>query len=286
MPHRQLTDAVEVDGRRVAYAAYGDADGPAVLLCHGSPGSRVDGELLAEAAERAGLRLLVPDRPGVDASAFRPDRTVGDWADTAAALADAWGVEEIGVLGYSGGGPYALATAIAHPERVSTVGLLAAAAPPEAPQGEADGSLRALGILLHRAPTVARLLFRGTAWMTARRSPAFAAGFFTDRPIGDAGVDPAVAEVLRATLLESVRAGARGTVADLRLIDEPWDVDLADVDVPVVARYGGADANVPAARGAWLVERLPDASIEVLPGADHLGVLTEAGPALLRRVAP
>lgn len=277
---------VEVDGRRLAYAAFGSADGAPVVYCHGSPGSRVEAELLADAAASAGVRLIAPDRPGVGASAFRARRSIGDWSGTVATIADELDLGTVGVLGFSGGGPYALASALDDPGRISGIGLLAGAVPPEAPQGSVDRSTRIVSAVVRRIPWLARALLRGTAWIAARRSPAFATGFYTDRPVGGGGVDPAVAEVLRDTLLEAVADGARGPVHDLAIVDRPWGIDPGSIDVPVTARYGGRDGAVPASRGEWLVDRLPRATVEVLPDADHLAVLTESGPELLRTVAP
>lgn len=279
-------ERIDVDGTPVAFTECGAPDGAPVLYCHGSPGSRIEAEVLAEAATDAGVRLVAPDRPGMGGSAFEPDRTIGDWARTADAVADAISIDEFGVLGFSGGGPYALAAAARLPDRVERLGLLAGAAPPTAPREGVDRQTSAASLLVDRTPRLSNLLFRGTAWIAARRSPAFATGFYTDRPVGPDGVDPAVAEVLQAAFTASVPGSGRGVVHDLRLVDGPWDVDPASVGVPVVARYGGRDGNVPVAQGEWLIDTLPDASLEVLPGADHLAVLTEAGPDLVERVAP
>ena len=50
------------DGRQLAYAEYGDPDGPAVVHCHGQPGSRLEGRLAETAARRLSVRLITLDR--------------------------------------------------------------------------------------------------------------------------------------------------------------------------------------------------------------------------------
>jgi pimeloyl-ACP methyl ester carboxylesterase len=51
-----------------------------------------------------------PRRPGASDSP-RPDRTLLDWVDDVAALADALGLGRFAVAGWSGGAPHALAMA-------------------------------------------------------------------------------------------------------------------------------------------------------------------------------
>jgi pimeloyl-ACP methyl ester carboxylesterase len=117
-PAEEGVGSVRVDGRRLAYATYGDPDGRPVLVHHGSPGSRLVGQLLDGAARERGLRLVAPDRPGFGRSTHDPDRTIPDWPGDAAAVLDALGIERASVVGFSGGGPFALAVAAAYPDRV------------------------------------------------------------------------------------------------------------------------------------------------------------------------
>lgn len=52
------------NGRALAYEEFGAAEGRPVLYFHGTPGSRLKVLLLAEEAQRLGLRLIALDRPG------------------------------------------------------------------------------------------------------------------------------------------------------------------------------------------------------------------------------
>jgi pimeloyl-ACP methyl ester carboxylesterase len=55
------------------------------------------------------VRVLCPDRPGIGRSDPHPERTIPGYANDVNTLVDAMGFERFAVLGYSGGGPYALA---------------------------------------------------------------------------------------------------------------------------------------------------------------------------------
>src|SRR5438309_981885 len=60
------------DGRILAWAEHGDPDGVVVLGCHGSPSSRLERHVEDPADYRRwGVRLVVPDRPGIGRSAVR-----------------------------------------------------------------------------------------------------------------------------------------------------------------------------------------------------------------------
>lgn len=286
MDAAERPSVIERGGRRVAYAEYGAPGGAPVLFCHGTPGSRVLGAVLDEAATEADVRLLVPDRPGMGRSPHRPEREIVEWAAAAELLVDELSLEEVGVVGFSGGGPYALACAASSPDVVSEVGLLASAAPPAAPRSELQLSTRLVATLARTVPALARGLLGLQVRVAERRSPSFTAAIYTDRPGGTDDIDPAVADVLRADLLTAVSRDTHGVVRDLQLLDSPWTVDLGSISTPVTAHYGGRDGNAPASHGEFLVDRLPNATLEVHADADHLAVLTGAGPSVVETVAP
>ena len=171
-----MTDEARVhrlpDGRKQAYAEYGNAQGTPVLLVHGNPGSRLFWGLHPDSPFRSGLRLIAPDRPGVGLSDLGPGRTVADWPDDVVSLADALGIQKLVVFGPSGGGPYALACAWKIPHRLTAVGLFAPMGPylPETVEGLVP-SLAKLYRLAPRFPRLIRVQMALLA-MVATRLPA------------------------------------------------------------------------------------------------------------------
>jgi pimeloyl-ACP methyl ester carboxylesterase len=67
LPAARADELVLADGRTLGYGLYGAADGPLVVVLDG-PGSRGLGRAAAASADRLGITLLVPDRPGFGAS--------------------------------------------------------------------------------------------------------------------------------------------------------------------------------------------------------------------------
>jgi pimeloyl-ACP methyl ester carboxylesterase len=117
---------VDVPGARLHVRETGEA-GPAILLVHGLAGqlSHFTYGVTAPLAER--FRVVAVDRPGCGWST-RTGATPADLASQAEALAaliDQLGLEKPLVVGHSLGGAVALALAVAHPDKVGGLALLA-----------------------------------------------------------------------------------------------------------------------------------------------------------------
>lgn len=266
------------DGRTLAYVEYGDGDGVPVVYHHGTPGSRLFGEAFRRVAERQGVRLIAPDRPGVGRSDPDPDRDLVDWADDAAALADALGVETFAALGFSGGGPHALATAARHPDRVDRAALVSTVGPPAAPNGGADLTSRALDAVARRSSLLTGALFRLQAFAVERSDPASLVGQFSDRPLArfEERTEQPFGALVDANLREAYRQGTAAAARESRTLVREWGFDPGSVAVPVRLWHGEADTNAPPGGAAYLADRLPDADLERLPAEDHLSALVES----------
>src|SRR5205814_6104934 len=110
------------DGRGLAYDDVGDPAGRPVVFLHGCPGSRLSRHPDDTIAAALGVRLVAVDRPGYGAS----DASEGDelaQADDVIALIGALGLERVAVLGWSSGGPVALAIGARQSPLVRAVGI-------------------------------------------------------------------------------------------------------------------------------------------------------------------
>ena len=103
------------DGRKLGYAEYGAPNGQPVIYMPGFPSSRIEGAGLDPEASKVGARIISVDRPGYGWSSPHTERTLLSHAKDVENLADHLGLQRYGVLGISGGGPYALACARALP---------------------------------------------------------------------------------------------------------------------------------------------------------------------------
>lgn len=263
------------DGRRLAYAEYGDPAGQPVLYCHGGLASRLDVADLDATFEQLGARVIAPDRPGVGRSDYQAGRTLLDWPGDAAALLDELGVDRCAVLGWSAGGPYAAACAYALGDRVTAAALLGSAVPFEV-FGTRKGLNRPDRIMLTLATRVPPL-GRAALWLTIVVPPpavlvkmtAFALGT-ADRAVLAGAGSPAEAV---AFMKESVRQGTRGEVHEYVIFARPWGFRLEDVAVPVHIWEGAADPLLPPGYPDTLAAHLPKATLTIVPGEGHLSLL-------------
>lgn len=267
------------DGRRIGYAEYGDPEGESVLAMHGTPGSRFMFALTDKAARERGLRIIAPERPGYGLSDFRRKDGLVRAADDMSAFAYALGLRRFAVIGVSGGGPYAVATAAAMAEQVALLALIS----PVGPIAECQSKIRMSK--LHR------LIFT----KIGRSAPSGATFFWSLRHIVRYAPDLAyrglmqrVAPSDRAVLLrgevkanlqtalrEGLRPGINGARQDLRLFCAPWGLKLEEIDVPSIIWQGSDDTIVPPGAAYHLAEALPNCRLDVVQGGGHYWVFGE-----------
>jgi pimeloyl-ACP methyl ester carboxylesterase len=262
------------DGRTLGYAEYGDPAGTPVIFFHGTPGSR----RMAVPAwndTSLGLRLIAPDRPGMGLSSYRADRTILNWSDDVAELADALGLERFVVAGVSGGGPHTLACAYALPDRVIKAGVISGAGEmtPET-IGQMHKGNRAIFNLAAKpyGPLVMRGVF-GVMGFVAKRWPEKVAGRNAKMmPAADREIlaDESLAATLSSEMHESYRQGARGVVKEAMLFTKPWGFRLEDIRVPVLLWHGSEDLNAPLAMAKEMERRIPSCTATYYEGDGHL----------------
>lgn len=265
------------DGRTLAYAEYGDPDGQPVLGCHGSPSSRLERHVEApEAYRRWGVRFVVPDRPGFGRSDPSPGRRIPDWPDDVGELFDHLGIDRFATLSLSGGAAYALACAAAFGERVSAVGVLGGAPPPDVPwpwPRWVPGPVRAAA---HRPfpaaalqPVFAPLTLRPALiprYLQVRLNPS------DRRVLGR----PAVRSIMARTFTEGLRNGSTALAEDRALLFRPWGFPVSSVRQHVDLWHGTQDWQVPVAMGRVLSAMLPDCTAHWFPGEGHFLVFDHA----------
>ena len=271
------------DGRALAYLERGDPAGSPVVYCHGVPSSRVEVDVHDHAKTLAalGVRLIVPDRPGVGYSDAQPNRTVADWADDVGDFASRLGLESFAVVGASGGAPYALACGARLRNRVRVVGIIGGIAPPEAAGVLATFSapLRIMFRLGRRAPRLLNWLFRLNLRAVRRGGDRAGARMAAMAPEPDRTLlqQPRMQRAFMACFEEACRQGTSGPTTDVAAVAGPWGIDLAAIDVPVLLWHGVRDGNVPVACGRYLAQAIPGCQATFYPDDAHLSVPANHG---------
>lgn len=266
-------------GRVVTYWTYGDPAGDPVLLFHGTPGSGKLGALYEEVAREQSVYIIAPDRPGYGGSSPRNGWEPSDVREVMVHVIDDEGVESVDLLAFSGGAPFALALGADCPARVNRITLVSGSSPPS--MGDAAPlPIRLVGHAAVRVPGIADAVY-GLQHRIGQRRPEVLVEQLTT---GDRSVPAAVCTSTAAAILEGIGEQRDGAVAESRLFVRDWEIDLSSVTVPVEIFHGDEDTNASLSGVQALAEELPDASLDVLTGRDHLGTLRETRQAALQRV--
>lgn len=271
--------------RTLGYAVFGTHEvAPTVVWLHGTPGGRRQVPPAARAFALAhGMRVIGVERPGIGDSTPHLYDNLREFADDLEHLLDALDIEACAVVGLSGGGPYALASAHSI-ARVHACGVLGGVAPSQGPEAITG----AVSTLARFAPLVERVHRPlGSALSLAIRSahplasPAFDLFMKASRP-GDREVFalPGMKQMFLDDMLRGSKAGLRSLVFDYLLFSRPWGFSLIDIARPVHFWHGDADPFVPLEHGRHQAGLVPNATLTVQPGQSHLGGLAVADEVL------
>jgi len=275
------------DGRRLGYSEYGAPAGRPVFFFHGFGTSRVICPP-EEPAIELGIRLIAVDRPGIGLSDALPGRTLLDWPTDVADLADRLGIGSFSVIGWSGGGPYALACAHALRDRIAAVGLVSSPAPLTGTNE--SGYLRRLDRQAVRAAGRAPWVIRLALWHWGRPQRRDAERFFEESVAEMCAADQAVlaAPELRGRMIansaEIYRQGGRGMYDEALVLARPWGFAPEEIGVPVHVWHGVLDETVPLAMADYLVSEIPDARANILSEEGHQ-LLYQCWPEILADLA-
>ena len=275
------------DGRIAGYYEYGDPHGTPVLALHGTPGCGIGFAWADQPARERGIRLLAPDRPGVGESSPWPPglgSRVGDYPPLLQAFADALGLGPFSLVGYSGGGPYALAAAHALPDRVAALAVVSGAGQVGvwATIDEFEVTDKYLTHLALRAPVVARGVL-ALSVCAARVAPRTSLRFgeigmvAADRVAMQSYPSPRAAV---AVFTEACRRGAAGVVDDYAALGRPWGFAVEDITVPVHCWHATTDNIVPLHHSDELARRVPGAQLSLWDGEGHLAIVDHIGDVL------
>lgn len=239
---------VRINGLDIAYHVAGD--GPPLLLLHGYVGDRRMWRPQLETLPES-FTVIAWDNPGTGASSDAPESwRFPDYADCLDAFLGAIGVDDAHTCGLSWGGVLALELYRRHPERIRSL-ILA---------GTYVGWRGSLGAQAARARLEANL--RQSEMQPSEFLPEMISGLVT----------PTAPEDLRSELFgflsEFHPAGFRGMARAV------FDADQRDVlptiRVPTLLVWGELDQRSPLSVARQFHEAIPDARLEVLPGAGHL----------------
>jgi pimeloyl-ACP methyl ester carboxylesterase len=276
------------DGRVLEYWDGGDPAGRPMILHPGTPVTRLLGRWGHEAAVAAGVRLVTINRPGYGGSTT--DETVGllatgrDTAELAAHL----GLDAYAVFGSSGGGPFAVATAVADPAHVRALGIVGGIGPLRILDGPSRDPETNRCVLLLEAGDIAAAwdCMRADARTFVDEFSPLDEGTRVDTMLAPHGASSPLFRddayrALWAENLQAVMAHTDGYMFDNLAWSRTWDVDPRDVRAPALLRYSEKDDDCPPHHAEWYAQRIPNAELVMSHDDTHLDVIDGHWPEVL-----
>lgn len=276
-----MRETLEIGGRRIEIEQTGpDGAGSVVFFHTGTPSAGVLFEPMVAAGAARGIRHVAYSRPGYAHSDRHAGRTVADCADDVTAIADRLGIDRFYTVGWSGGGPHALACAALLGDRVIAAATLASVAPRFAEgldwlAGMGQENLDEFGAA--ESGTLLRYL-EGHASGFIHTTPEQIHQAFGDlvSPIDVESLTGEFAQYLCHAVKLALARGIWGWFDDDVAFVRDWGFALEEIERPVTIWQGGQDRMVPFDHGRWLADHVAGAKAQLRPEEGHLSLTVGA----------
>jgi len=268
---------IRENGDRVDYFD-SEVGGDLLMYHHGTPGAGPLHADVLDPAQSQDLRIVELVRPGYGNSTRQPNRTVADVVTLADELADHLGFDRYLTMGWSGGGPHALANVALSPSRCVAAMSLAGVGMFGQPdldflEGMGQDNHDEFGAALLGEAAIREYLesvAHELANITGSQIVDMMGSLLPDEDraalTGEYGEN--TAEIFRW----AVSTGVDGWLDDDVAFTKPWGFELAQIVNPVTIWQGATDLMVPFAHGQWLASKITHADVNLLDGHGHLSI--------------
>ena len=262
------------DGRTLAYSSHGTKTGAPVIYLHSFTGCRTECAQFVGFSERFGVRLIAPDRPGFGLSPPAPEMTFRDWPRFIEWLADDLRIRRFYMLAMSGSSAYALACALAMPERIRGMALIS-------PMGEVHSARdvrdmlplnrRVLEIMLRSPPSLCRFIAHLMARAFSTDISAYLERILPHVAESDRSLlaNPRIRGQIEQQFIESRRHCREAFGEDMIRYSRPWELELERITVPVTLWHGTDNRHIPIAMARRLASRIPGCRTRWLSGEGY-----------------
>ncbi|HUZ40091.1 MAG TPA: alpha/beta hydrolase [Acidimicrobiales bacterium] len=267
------------DGRTLEVATLGEPTGHTVLFHHGTPSSASLVKMLAPLVVDGSLYLVTTSRAGYGESSRLEGRDVASVVRDSRTALDSLGRSDYVVVGWSGGGPHALACAALDAPRCLAAFSLAGVVPANLDfdwtEGMGPENVKEFALAKEGGPEYeAHMASYGDAFAVATKDNIVELfGELLSEP-DKAALEPELArEEFAASMRQGFEFGWRGFFDDDQAMMKDWGFDLTMITVPVDVWFGDQDLMVPRTHGEWLATNLPTATKRFFAGDGHVSVV-------------
>jgi pimeloyl-ACP methyl ester carboxylesterase len=265
------------DGRELEILDNGITSDKAIIFHHGTPHHASAWSSWLEDAASRGIRALSYSRAGYGTSDRNFGRSVLSNNTDISLLLEGKNISNFVAIGWSGGGPHALANTFDH----RNVGAITLAGVGEFGASDLD-FLEGMGPENHdefgaalKGETVLDAWMNANAGSMKNVTGAEIKEAFGGL-IGDADkavIEGDFADQMAATMRSGLAVSFDGWIDDDLAFVRPWGFNLREISKPVFIWQGDDDFMVPHAHSKWLAEHIPGSQLKFVPGHGHISLI-------------
>ncbi|MDB1123207.1 alpha/beta fold hydrolase [Vibrio algarum] len=237
------------NGRQLGFSDIGRTSGVPVIVLPPSTGSRLQQHPDNKVLFDHNIRLITIDRPGFGLSSADPNRTLTSIAYDVEALADNLNIGRFSLIGFCGGGPFALATASVLKERIVHTSLVSSVTPfqPINLFHGVKSSNKFLAQIAMRAPTVLHPLLKIITNNLMKDHELYFDQVYQHLCESDAAAlsETEVTDNFLLAFREAMRQGPIAFSEDLVILSRLWNINFENIVSPVTIWHGSLDQHVP-----------------------------------------
>ncbi len=266
-------------GRELEVLDNGVDSAKVIVFHHGTPASASLWNQWFLHATEAGIRAISYSRAGYSTSDRHYGRSIVSVNNDIAEVLESKGIEKFVAIGWSGGGPHALANTLLD-NNVGAITLAGVGAfgvdDLDFLEGMAQENYDEFGASLQGEDVIQK-------WFIDNASVFRSAGGDEIREafgglISEAdkkSMEGSFAEVIALAIRSGLAVSFDGWVDDDVAFTKPWGFDLATIRKPVKIWQGDQDFMVPHAHSHWLKKHISTADLTFIPGQGHVTLLVD-----------
>jgi pimeloyl-ACP methyl ester carboxylesterase len=247
-----------------------------VVYFHGTASSRLEALLLKKLVEDAGLQIISIDRPGYGLSSFKHRKSLQDFNVDVNYVTSHLGIKQFAVLGWSGGGAFALAYLSYFPEKVTNAVIVSA---PSLPFDAATAHDMPFARYLMKFPLIGRIAMKGLRRQLLRANGDLQV--FLRTPQGrqllhgcsprdlEFFSDPEWMPLMYQSMVEAFRQDVDSTVEEHQLFLKSWNLPFSRVPPGKLRIWHGEQDKTCRVSNAYAIALVVSADLEVFSGMGH-----------------
>jgi len=248
----------------------------AIIFHHGTPGDASFWEFWLDSAATFGIRTISYSRAGYGRSARNLGRTIFSNNTDISEILDSLKISRFISIGWSGGGPHALATTCDY-RNLGAICLAGVgeygAADLNFLEGMGQENHDEFGAALSGEKSITDWLSEFASNLQSVTGAEVLEAFGSligkaDKAVLQDGYADEMAKVMR----KGLALGFTGWVDDDLAFVKEWGFKLSEISKPVFLWQGDDDLMVPHAHSRWLEKHIPTAVLRFIPGQGHFSI--------------